>query len=267
MNQLLTYWQTQSGLLTDQVALIRQRPSRRVVHDARVALKKMKALLKLANEFSPDHVRFSLPPSLQLIFGAAGRYRETEMSLLLLRSVHRKDAILLPSFIKEQKARLAINRKNLRLSVEADIEAPLKEISGWLQEMDHIADHDLNESINRLSSEGVTELKDRMKGFPKEAHAFRKKCKQLYYWLQICTLNTLYDPAEMKVLHKALDALGQWHDTEVLRKRIRLFRKTCLVKGMEEEDACRKAEELLKIKMEEWLCNAREKLELLLHAK
>lgn len=267
MNQLLSYWQTQSGLLLDQVALIRQRPSRRAVHDARVAVKKMKALLKLANELSTDHERFCLPPSLQLIFGTAGRYRETEMALLLLRSVHKKEAILLPSFIKEQKARLTINRKNLRLSVLADVETAIAEISVMLEELINTDDTALNESIHRLSAELVTELKDRMKEFPKKAHACRKKSKQLYYWLQICTLNTMYDPVEMKVLHKALDALGQWHDTEVLRQRIRRFRKTCLVKGMEEEDACRKAEEWLDIKMEEWLFNAREKLELLLNAK
>lgn len=268
MNAIQRYWQELSIPFEKELDKIRVRPSRRAVHDWRVSVKKTKAILRLLSFRLNEDAAFSFPAPLQLIYAVAGRYRDTEMSILLLHRLSRKEGILLPSFLHAQQAMLSINRKQLRQVVQTATYPAIAEIALFIEQISLSMDEEaLNEKINGLATERLIEISSNMKDWKKEAHASRKKLKQVYYWLQMGDVNTLFSARQMRTLHKVLDALGHWHDHTVLHKRIRYYRKNTLIRGLEEEDACRKAEDYLEKLSEEWLYLAGEKMEHLIARK
>lgn len=265
MNRLQQYWLEQSSHLLKEWEKIHIRPSRRAVHDWRVAAKKTRALLRLLHSSGIEEEVCSFPQSLRIFYAVAGRYRDTEMGILLLHRISRQEGIRLPSFLQSQKAILSISRKQLRQAAASIIPTDITALGPCVEDLSNtIEEEALNERINRLSAERLVEVAADMKELRKQAHACRKKLKQVYYWLQLASVNTLFGSRQMRSLHKILEALGHWHDHAVLYQRIRHYRKTTLVKGLEEEEACRHAAIYLKKLRDEWLFGAGEMMEKLL---
>lgn len=260
MNYLIRYFREQENIFLQQLILIRQLPGKKPVHDLRVAYKKWRTVLQFAEEERKLNHQVDIV-SIRTIFRVAGIYRDAEMSDMLLKQYSKKEKCLLPSFQQYLRALKSLGRAQTKAIANADIHSCLQSIHDMhLPALAEDADARLNVLIQNYSTRKWDNCKSMQAHFSKKAHATRKELKQIYYLLLLCPVNTLFDTGQMKQLDHILNALGHWHDHEVLHQRLRYFRKNMLVKGMEEYEQAIKLEDLLKLEREGWLLKAEEGL-------
>jgi len=260
LNYLLRYFREQENIILQQLVLIRQLPGKKPVHDLRVAYKKWRTVLRFAEEECKPNCHPEIA-TVRTIFRIAGIYRDEEMSDVLLKKYSKKEKCLLPSFQQYLRALKSIGRVQTKAAALTDIHSCLLSIQhNHLPVLADYTDAGLNDLIQTYTSRKWKECLSMQEHFNKKAHAIRKELKQVYYLLLLCQVNTLFDDGQMKQLDQILNALGNWHDHEVLHQRLRYFRKNMLVKEMEEYGQAIKLEALLKLEREGWLLKADEGL-------
>lgn len=183
------------------------------------------------------------------------------MSDVLLKKYSKKEKCLLPSFQQYLRALKSIGRVQTKAAANTEISSNLHSVHQELSpSLNSISENELNELIQAYAGrkwESCMSMKDH---FSKQAHPIRKELKQVYYLLMLCPVNPFFDVPQMKQLDMILNALGHWHDHEILYERLRYFRKHMLVKGLEEYEQVVKLEELLKLERDGWLGKAEEGL-------
>lgn len=263
-NFLQHHWDEQYAVFTTNLAIIRQRPSKKAVHDIRVAIKKMKSVVRLFNAVTGIDSAVK-PEAIQLFFKICGKFREEEMSLSLLKKILKEEAVAIPSFQKKLQLMTALTRENVRKAAEMPVEDELKALTAILNTgLINSSDELINKKTEELVNEALDSLKQDLEKFSEQAHAIRKKLKELYYWLRQCTVNPFFDERQMKILDKALTALGNWHDYFVLSNKLRKFKKEYLVKKTEEYNLVCKIEEITGLLQQHWLAAAEQKITSLL---
>lgn len=199
--------------------------------------------------------------ALRYFFRIAGIYRDAEMSESLFKQYIRKEKCRLPSFHQYLRALCRITGHQTHSAAQADMNTWFLSIANRITPLlSAFPEEELNNQVQSYAGkkwDACLELRDQ---FTKQAHALRKELKQIYYLLLLCPVNILFDPGQMKQLDRALDALGNWHDHELLYQRLRYFRKHYLVKGMDEYEQACKMETLLDLEREGWLSMAEEGL-------
>lgn len=265
-NYLLKHWEEQSRVFLENLAAIRIKPGKRNIHDLRVAIKKLKSALRLAVHFADEEEKVDFE-TIRLLFRLTGKYRDVEISIFLLRKIARDETLELPSLSRNLRAMLAVTRNTAKREALKDQETELAFIHNWISgQLSPVSNEMLEKKIEEQVAIITCGLKKLLDKFNQHAHEIRIQLKQLYYWLKLSEVNPFFDKRQMKILDKALLALGNWHDYFVLHEKIRRFRKEYLVKNSPEYIHTRKAEEIIKLLQEQWLTDARlrlEKLEIL----
>lgn len=260
-NYLLNHWEEQSNVFLENLAAIRIKPGKRNIHDLRVAIKKMKSALLLAVHFA-DEVEKPDFETIRLLFRLTGKYRDVEMSIFLLRKVAKAEKLELPSLSRNLRAMLAITRNIAKREALKDQETELASISNWITRLLFpVSNEILEKKIEEQVAIITNELKKLFEKFSQHAHEIRIQLKQLYYWLKLSDVNPFFDKRQMKILDKVLVALGNWHDYFVLHEKTRRFRKEYLVKNTPEYIHSCKTEEITALLQEQWLTDARLRLE------
>jgi len=263
-NYLLDYWNAQSLVFTENLDSIRRKPVKKAVHDIRVAIKKLKSTLHLANQVAEDRELLKMD-SIQRFFRISGKYRDVDVSLSLLRKTCKEEAVSIPSMKKNLHAMLAMTRNTTHEAAGWPHESELGSLTSGIQlSLTGITNEMLNKKTEDLAARTLDEVKSLSQNLSHHAHPVRKKLKELYYWLSQCTANPFFDKKQMKIFDKALSALGHWHDYFVFKIKLKKFRKEYLVKGTAEYDQSRKTEDITELLMEQWLANAGNKIHTLL---
>lgn len=259
-NFLLTHWEEQCRVFSENLATIRHRPTKKAVHDLRVAVKKLKSCLRLAHDSSIDHDGRKFK-SIQQFFRITGKYRDVDISLSLLRKTGREEKISIPALSRNLQVMLRATRDMVQVSAQVEYDTELGTLTTWMKEkLSSMTDEELAAKTEELAAELLKTVRGLSKKFAHNAHAIRKHLKQLYYWLKLCPVNPFFDKTQMKSFEKALTALGTWHDYFVLQGKTRSFRKEYLVKGTADHEHAKKLEEITKLLQEQWLVGAEEKL-------
>ena len=257
-NYLQTYWEDQSLVFRQQLESIRRRPSKKNIHDFRVSVKKLKSTGKLVHLAFPD----ANLPRLELIphfFKVAGHLRDWDMSRQLLGSLLRKENSDLPVQRKTMAALHRISRDQTLTAAMEPLASELAQFSGELHAvLQGYPDAELEARVQDIARQQLDQLMERLEQWPDQAHALRKKGKRLYYWMDACPVNSLFGPKQFRQLHQCLQALGHWHDHQVLRQRVRACSKLALVKTAAEKERSQKIEAVLQLLGEQWLAKARE---------
>jgi CHAD domain-containing protein len=94
-NFLLRYWDEQRLVFLQNLAIIRQKPGKKTVHDIRVAIKKLNSSLALANSITAgeEEKKFEL---IRQFFRISGKNRDVDTCLLLLRRLEKQEQVMLP---------------------------------------------------------------------------------------------------------------------------------------------------------------------------
>ena len=266
-NFLLRYWDEQRLIFLQNLAIIRQKPGKKTVHDIRVAVKKLNSSLALANSITAgDEVKkFEL---IWQFFRISGKNRDVDTCLLLLRRLEKQEQVMLPPLVQQLKKMLLITRKAMRSAAGDDLEGELATISEWMHSsLSSLPDDTIARQTEKMAAVCLDEFDSLSDKFREHAHGIRKLLKRLYYWLKQCPVNPFFDRSQMKKLEKALRDLGNWHDYFVLRNKVRSFRKEYLVKGTAAYGQAIKLEELSGIMQDGYLADAKEKVTFMLKEK
>jgi CHAD domain-containing protein len=260
LNFLLKQWEGQCLDFMSKLQTIRRRPAKKAVHDIRVAVKKLKSNLCLVNSFAEAGgvKKFT---GIQQFFRISGKFRDVDMSLLLLRKTGMAEQIQLPSFSRHLWGMLAITRRATWTGACENHETELAKMTEWVKkQLITVSEEAAIKKTEALSAEILYEVQLLSTGFNRHAHPVRIKLKRLFYWLSQCPVNPFFDKTKMKKLDRALKALGNWHDYFVLNNKLRRFRKEYLVKNTGEYQNARKMEKITAFMQEQWLAGAHQNI-------
>lgn len=259
-NYLLQYWEDQTVVFLTNLEFIRRKPSKKAVHDIRVAVKKLKSCLLLVSgeRDQGNGLQFD---SIQQFFRVTGKYRDIDMSLSQLRKLGKEEKIDIPSLRKYLAVMLGVTRRQVTSQGGQPYETELKMISDLMnREISTVPPEELIMRTEECAAVLLKEIKVLLEKFRQNAHPLRIRLKQLYYWLNQCPVNPFFDKRQMKLFDQILTALGNWHDYFVFREKIRRFRKEYLVKGTPEQLHARQLEEIVKLLEEQWLAEGHQGL-------
>ncbi|MBE2229535.1 MAG: CHAD domain-containing protein [Chitinophagaceae bacterium] len=216
-NPLTRYGKKQEGIARIQLNRLRIRTQGDALHDWRVAVKKIRAAVKLGIALSgitdsPDRLKGT-----ESLFACSGKRRDVEICLELVNQYPLR-AGSLTHFLRSQKRATGIRFREALIKYSG---SETGKATGWLKSttgklMPGELEKRLQTQIALLSAEALTES-----GKP---HRLRKHLKTLYYWYDIAGVS---GPPKEKLNHLC-EQLGEWQDREVCQTLLRHYRKDYL---------------------------------------
>lgn len=221
-NIIKTHWLEQKERFIENLAISRKRPTKRSVHELRVAVKKLRSYLRLNKQLTGDKWRGSFS-KVTALFKSFSRQSDLDVAIQLTKQLGRKEHLSLPWF----KDYLSVNRSLVRKWIKQDAlkfnehENPVLD-----QQFDlSFTTGEISEKIIQLSSLKIKKAKNLSKHFKNNAHKIRKQLKDVYNWVRICPEDLAENLIHIKALDQLLKHLGSWQDHFVLRKKIEIYVK------------------------------------------
>ena len=230
-NIIKIHWIEQKERFIENLNISRKRPTKRSVHDLRVAVKKLRSYLKLIKQLNGEkwRERFS---KITALYKSFARQSDLDVTIQLTKQQEQKNHMSLSCF----KDYLSVNRSLVRKWIKQDAlrfneqESPVFDQQFNLQ-LTNIA---ICEKIIRLSSLKIKKIENLCKHFRNNAHKIRKQLKDVYNWVRICPEELVENFIRIKALDLMLKQLGNSQDHFVLRKKIQTYLKT-IAKNEEKE--------------------------------
>jgi CHAD domain-containing protein len=242
INFIVRYWDAQHHILINNLILVRQKPSKKVIHDLRVAVKKIRSVLRLTEHIAGLPWKDSFRNT-KILFNTLGRYRDIEMCLSLFLKYNLLKELAPAAFKKYLKATLSLCRGRIKKAVADYDETELAGLTAFIHSSLLVfSDQELQNKIKELAENFFQVSKQLADEFKKNAHEIRKLLKDVYYWLTACADNQFFDSAGMKAFGKTLASFGNSQDHFVFQQKLRSFRKEFLIKGTDEYTAAQDLE-------------------------
>ncbi|MCS7012260.1 MAG: CHAD domain-containing protein [Chloroherpetonaceae bacterium] len=234
-SSLLPHWQKEAERFHQKVALLERRLSHPAIHDARVAMKKLRSYARLADKVMHTSLRVSVAPFATL-YRTAGACRDAYNATQLLQTFSRQLEYRFPLFEAYLKIALQASARYLRKMFAL---LPISE-NEWLL----LAEP---QGLGKmLSAQTVQAMQDevqalwenvKMPASSRDAealHELRKELKRLFYWLEVVPVSQTFAFRHHRELEDLNSLLGKWHDLYQLERRVRTFREELLGKGTNE---------------------------------
>lgn len=241
---LLPHWQKEASIFHQKVRLLERRLSHSAIHDARVAMKKLRSYARLADRVMGTALQGSVKPfaTLYRTFGACrDAYNATR---------------LLMKFSQQMAQPFPLCEAYLQISLQASVR--------YLRKMYAIVPISENEWLSlshpqglgdALSAQAVQAMQAEVQSLwesvempssdrnAEALHDLRKTLKQLFYWLEVVPASKDFAFQHLKELDTLNSQFGKWQDLHQLERRVRMFRDELLGKGANER---RNLKQLLK---------------------
>ncbi len=255
-NLIIKNWLEQEAVFNENLAICRQRPTIKAIHDIRVSVKKMRSYLRLKDLFDDKNWKDEFS-SIAIIFKSTGRLRDLDKSLHVLRDYERKHLAPYP-FLKEYllKTRTLIRSWVRKEATQFTLDTTL--FKDQLRSLS-VPDSGIIEKIIEEACQKVKKIRNLGHHIKKNAHEIRKQLKDVYYWIKICPENSFNNSIDVKALDKFIDELGHWQDHFVLRKKLRLYRKELALP--DEKDQLKALEKNVELEQEKILHRAKKQLQ------
>jgi CHAD domain-containing protein len=232
---VILHWRRQQKVFLQNLAKLQQQQDSKAIHDLRVAIKKMRAYLKLlTNLVNKIDKEVSFEKTEQL-FDVLGKHRDIEIGLLLLQSFEKENKKTYTAFRFQLKT--ALQRAGIWTQHALDkydgkeLLALTKTIEQILKEEDQ---QKLVDKTTTILNREIKKLKQPSKHLSDQPHEVRKALKNVFYWISSCPKDFLINTDQLKNSKKTLDLLGDWQDHEMLLQKVKHFRKD-FVPGAREE--------------------------------
>ncbi len=249
-NFILLYWRKEQKEFKKNFEILYKVANKNAVHDIRVAIKKLRACLKLYSlirekENWKDHFTET-----KKLFSILGKERDIEICLELI-SGYEKESKENLSFVKsELQKQLRINQrwsqkaiKNYPKKEFVRIEYVLKKDTGLSEK----------EWIEKTIDCIITHLQQ-IKKYYKQPHQIRKILKDIYYWLKMLPEGAVDAASSFeKEINKILDDFGNWQNDEILTRLIKHYQKDYLPEEIPEYDSFKTFEKKIDEKKEKIL--------------
>ena len=197
------------------------------VHDARIATRRLRALLPIALAAAPDGQRNAVSATLRQLRRTLGAARDADVSLDQLEGLelripsasHAIASLRLTLLDRQASARRRMVKQLERLPLE-ELEAAVARLGSWFTRRSAARSRATAEAIE-LRARKLGEDIERAGGvyFPKRTHAVRISAKKLRYLLEF----TLDDPDRkrtLKALKNVQQRLGKLQDRHTLAQAV-----------------------------------------------
>lgn len=243
-NPLWLHWKKSQKEMELNLSLLREKISTAAVHDIRVAIKKLRALLSLYTQLQQEPEQEYPLHKTVAFFDVLGRYRDVEICLEQCGLYEKESGKPCPQLTAYFRQLLKTTRGWANLEIHRYHPKEAARVALLLKETGSHTDTAV--FTGRLEALIVAQL-SALKKHVKEPHVLRKRLKEIYYWIPLLPGE---HPAswEPKLLHEILDDLGNWQDTEILDKRVQHFRKDYLPKPHEEYPILRELQDKTRAK-------------------
>lgn len=258
---ILLHWKKQQRVFLQNLAKFSKQQQPKTIHDLRVAIKKLRAYLKLlAIVFNKMDGKTGFEKTEQL-FSVLGKYRDIEMGLLLLQSFEKQNKITYTALRFQLKTALQRTQIWVQHALNQYDDKELAGISQRLEEQVKQADKQkLLDKTGHVLNKEFKKLKHLARHFHSQPHPMRKMLKNIYYWISIYPNDFLINGNQLQKLKKSLDWLGYWQDHAMLHRKIKHFRKDFVPASKQEYLILKQLEKSMEKKMQTKLHKAHENI-------
>ncbi len=249
-NFILIYWKKEQKVFNKNFEVLSNGTDKKAVHDTRVAIKKLRACLKLYAIITEKKDWQNLFTETKILFAVLGKERDVEICLELLIDDEKES--------KQDYTNIKIYLQSiLQTMQEWSLHAlktyhkmELAELTSLLSEG---ADTVTKEWLIEKTIEVINNHLKQVKDYYKQPHKIRKILKDVYYWLKMLPKNVFADDSPEKKLEGILDDFGNWQNDEMLLTRIKHFRKDNLPGSFGEYDSLKTLEKKVEERKEKLL--------------
>lgn len=232
---LLPHWRKEAETFHQKIALVERRLSHSAIHDARVAMKKLRSYAQLSDKVARTSLRTMVAPFATL-YRMCGACRDAYNATRLLQTFARRLDRRFPLFEAYLKISLQSSARYLR---KAFAMLPISESDWLLLAQAQGLRESLSPQMLRAMQSETQALWESVE-MPtsdhdaKALHDLRKALKRLYYWLEIVPASESFAFRRLKELRALNSLFGKWQDLYQLERRAKFFRQELLGKEASE---------------------------------
>lgn len=242
-NLIWSHWKKEQKVFDTNLAVLKKHTQVEATHDLRVAVKKLRAYLKLYMLISGETEWEHLFKKTEDLFDVLGKQRDVEICLVLLAEYGKNNNCRFPELTNFFKQQLKKTISWANQSVHVYHKKEIARITLLLKEdLSLIDEARLADNICKIIDSHIAIVKNHFK----QPHKVRQLLKEIYYWILILPGNIPADRYASKELHEVLDDLGRWQDHETLLTKEKHFRKDYMPASFDELIMLKEMEEKLK---------------------
>jgi len=260
-NFILILWKKEQKVFNNNLAVLKQHPRKKAVHDLRVAVKKIRAALKLYLLISEKPWPEDPLKETEQLFSILGKQRDIEICLEIIDASEKETVKKYPELKYYFRTVLSVAHKWSKKAALQYHRKELNEIALLLKTETQV----IEPEKLKLKIAGIihTHLVNSRNYF-KKPHRLRQCLKEIYYWIKMIPESLLFPFEYEKELHDVLDDFGNWQNLSVFEIKLRHFRKDYLPKTFPEYDSIKMLESGVNEKKEKLLNEALNKTSSLL---
>lgn len=228
---LYLHWKKAQKDFDKQLSLLQQQIKTPAIHDIRVAIKKIRALLNLYILFTKEPGWEQQLKRTEILFKISGRQRDVEICRLLTVRFEKETRASCKEWRQFLQALLKITQVWANQEIHHYHKKELAKIALVLKQNNKLpVDEEFYSALTTIINTRLSATKKLLR----KPHQVRQNLKEVYYWIALFPDNYALETWHQDALHSLLDDLGNWQDYEILLQRLKHFRKDYLPKSFEE---------------------------------
>jgi len=228
-----------------------------LVHDLRVAIKKLRAYLKLLGVLLGKKGNTNLFQKTEDLFNVVGKHRDIEMALEGLKAFEKTKKIPYTAFRYHLDAGLEQLWTWVRSALDDYQEKDLLELTARVEkDLNDKTTEELSQKIKAIVEKELTKARRLTNRLDAQPHLIRKLFKDILYWASLLPKD-IFPREQLKSIDKSLDYLGNWQDLEMLHSKIKHFRKDFVPDTKEVHHQLKQLEKAINSKQETIIDRAR----------
>lgn len=254
-------WKKERKVFYKNLAVLKQHPGKKAVHDLRVAVKKLRAALELYLLISEKLLPEDPLKETEQLFSILGKQRDIEICLEIIDASEKETCKKYAALKYYFRSVLSVACTWTKKAVQQYNRKELEEIAVLLKnETQIIEEEELKQKIAGIINTHLANCKN----YFKKPHKLRQYLKEIYYWINMFPESLAIGIEYEKELHDVLDDFGNWQNLTVFEIKLKHFRKDYLPKTFSEYDSTKMLEAVVKEKKEKLLSVALNKTRSLL---
>ena len=255
MSLLLENLQQQKQVFINNLAIIRDRPTKTSVHDLRVSVKKIRSYLRLSEKITGADWKISFS-TVAAMYKSAGRVSDLDLSFTcVIKKIKAEPALI--NFKDYLSANRAVTRKWAKETAISFNEQDLDALDEYCKT--DLTDADMTQKIIHFSTAKIKAAKRLFNHFEKNVHKIRKLLKDVCNWCKIGQPDLINKFIDVKALDNMLKHLGNWQDHFVLREKTKQYKKEIVIDKTEktaldklQKDLAASQKKELEMAMKKW---------------
>ena len=227
-NFILKHWCKQQSVFSKNLEGLKRQDKAdtiELVHDLRVATKKLRAYLKLLRILFDKKDYADLFEKTEQLFNILGKHRDIEMGLEGLKSFEKDKKNSYSAFRYHLEVGLEQVWTWVRVALDEYEENDLLVLTAKVEkDLEDKSDDELQMKVKAIVEKEMNKSRRLTNRMGDQPHLIRKLFKDIFYWASLLP-KTILAPEQLKAIDKSLNFLGNWQDLEMLHIKIKHFRK------------------------------------------